>query len=240
MTTPIQPTLPRKKRNTFKKVLLIIFGAPFALAFVLTIFGSIISAFEDYSLSVTQGGGKKTESTQAEFTITAKKQGKVKINGRELSLQPNVEIKPTVPLQYGKNKVTVVINVAGKEEQKDYVFYRMNPTEIQARKDEEAAAECSSSPEKYVVIVRQNWSRGGFGAVAEHTVLVRNDCPIPLKDIEFTATYYAPSGSRIDSTTRKVYQRMAPKSSQWMKFSGFVHEQANKASVEVSDASVTQ
>ncbi len=227
------------KNDNAKKTISYILNIIVTIIVIAILSGGDETNKSDYSIAITQDGGEKTEHHLAELTVTAKKAGTLKVSGREIPLEANKEIKHQIPLAYGQNKVAVVIKIGDKEEKKDYAFYRLSPAEIQAESDKKAAEECAQAPEKHLKVLQSNWQMDGFGAVAKHTVLVQNNCPIAVKDIEFCATYFAPSGSRIDSTTKTVYQRIPPKSALWMKFSGFVNSQASSSSVKVKDARVS-
>ncbi len=50
------------------------------------------------------------------------------------------------------------------------------------------------------------WYKSGFGSVMVADLTVTNPTAIRFKDFEVTCTHFAPSGTKIDSNTRTVYQ----------------------------------
>lgn len=53
-----------------------------------------------------------------------------------------------------------------------------------------------------------SWAKDGFGTVMKATFVIYNDNIFPVKDITVTCTHAANSGTKIDSNTRTIYERV--------------------------------
>jgi hypothetical protein len=83
------------------------------------------------------------------------------------------------------------------------------------------------------------WDKdAGLGNVMEASFTIHNKGTQDLKDIEIECTHYAPSGTKIDSNTRTVYEIVkAGESRTFTKFNmGFIHDQANKSVAVIKSA----
>lgn len=114
--------------------------------------------------------------------------------------------------------------------------------QIEADQAEQAAQEAKERKARAVLhdlaVVKSTWSRGGFGAVAEWSVTVKNTGSVAYRDIVFRAEYAAPSGTVVDRTIlpKTVYEIIKPGKTVTLHFSEFVHNQATRAKVEITDA----
>lgn len=80
-------------------------------------------------------------------------------------------------------------------------------------------------------------SKGGFGSVMIVDFVFKNPTPRPAIDITVTCTHYAPSGTRIDSNTRTIYETIPAKGKKIVKnFSmGFIHSQASSTICKIDN-----
>lgn len=189
---------------------------------------------DPFSIKVTQGGGAKTDSALAEFLIECSKPCKVAIGTAqpaEIAAEGKRQFQSF--LQFGKNQLQVKISIEGKDFIKDFSFYRMTPLEAAQQAEITLLEECKSQPERHVKIINSSWQIGGFGVVAKHTVLVSNECPMAVKDIVFGITYSAPSGTRIQSNSKQVFESIPGRSQKYLSFDGLVNSQASAASVRI-------
>jgi hypothetical protein len=88
-----------------------------------------------------------------------------------------------------------------------------------------------------VEIVDWRWSKQGFGNVMIATFTFRNKNDFAVKDVEVTCRHYANSGTLIDRNVRTIFEVVTAKKSKTVRdFNmGFIHNQANKSSCEVTD-----
>jgi hypothetical protein len=86
------------------------------------------------------------------------------------------------------------------------------------------------------------WAKSGFGSVMEADFTISNPTPYRVKDLEIECTHTAPSGTKIDSNTRTIYEVVEPKSKKVVKnFNmGFIHSQASKSSCGITDLTIVQ
>ncbi len=86
------------------------------------------------------------------------------------------------------------------------------------------------------------WRKEGFGSVMEADFTVTNPTSYGVRDIEVTCVHFAPSGTRIDSNTRTIYERFKAGSTRRIRnFSmGFIHSQAKSSRCEISDLQLLQ
>lgn len=87
-------------------------------------------------------------------------------------------------------------------------------------------------------IVDFDWAKDGFGSVMMASFKIHNPGPMDLKDIEIECTHYAPSGTKIDSNKRTIYEIVkAGEIREFKNFNmGFIHTQAAKSVATVVDA----
>lgn len=91
-------------------------------------------------------------------------------------------------------------------------------------------------------IVDFEWTKGGFGSVMEANFKIRNNGTDDLKDIEIECTHFAPSGTKIDSNTKTIYEVIkAGETKDFTGFNmGFIHSQAEKSVPSITKASVSK
>lgn len=108
--------------------------------------------------------------------------------------------------------------------------------QISLKKEAQALLEMQQQyPERYVVIEKFSWSKGGFGSVMIANFSVKNNLPWAIKDIEIQCTHSAPSGTTIDRNKKTIYERVeANKSRRINNFSmGFIHSQASRSGCDI-------
>ncbi|GIX42450.1 MAG: hypothetical protein KatS3mg129_2183 [Leptospiraceae bacterium] len=157
----------------------------------------------------------KTKEKQVEFKIFSYKPGKILINNKEYPINIEKTNKIYFPLKYGDNNLNV--SLVFEEEEPinfNYTVYRKTPEEIL----EEEKLACREDPKKFVEIQKFNWVVDAYMWI-HYRILVKNNCPIPIKDLQFEVSYYAASGTEIDSNvTKTAYIKIPPKQSRWINF----------------------
>lgn len=90
---------------------------------------------------------------------------------------------------------------------------------------------------KGMVSVDYRWSKDGFGTIMMVDFTFTNRSPYEAKDITVTCTHYAPSGTKIDSNTRTIYEIIPAKGKKTIRnFNmGFIHSQASSSSCKIDD-----
>ena len=81
-----------------------------------------------------------------------------------------------------------------------------------------------------------SWQKDGFGSVMKATFVIYNRNKFAVKDIAVTCTHAANSGTKIDSNTRTVYERIEAgghESVAEMNM-GFIHSAASSSSCKVT------
>jgi len=86
-------------------------------------------------------------------------------------------------------------------------------------------------------VANVSWWKAGGGTVMMVSLTIKNSNDFAVKDIEITCEHYANSGTRIDSNTRTIYERIPPKGNKAIKeFSmGFIHSQAARTGCRVTN-----
>lgn len=81
------------------------------------------------------------------------------------------------------------------------------------------------------------WWKDGFGNVMMADFTVSNSSPYTVKDIEVECVHFAPSGTKIDSNKRTIYEAVeAGKSRKVDNFNmGFIHDQAQSSACRIVD-----
>jgi hypothetical protein len=81
------------------------------------------------------------------------------------------------------------------------------------------------------------FDRVAFGSVMEARFVIYNDNPVPVKDIEITCEHTANSGTKIDSNTRTIYERIEKRSYYAVpKMNmGFIHSAVARSSCTVTN-----
>ena len=69
---------------------------------------------------------------------------------------------------------------------------------------------------------------------------INNPTIYRVKDLEIECTHFAPSGTKIDSNTRTIYEIVEPKGKKVVKDMnmGFIHSQAATTSCHITDLNV--
>jgi len=81
------------------------------------------------------------------------------------------------------------------------------------------------------------WTKTGFDNIMEATFTVSNGSKLDIKDIEIECVHFAPSGTKIDSNRRTIYEAVkAGGTRTFPKFNmGFIHTQAKSTSCGIRD-----
>lgn len=85
-----------------------------------------------------------------------------------------------------------------------------------------------------------SWSKGGFKNVMIADFTITNPTDYSVKDIEITCTHFGPSGTRIDSNTRTIYDRIPPKTTKTFDdFNmGIIHSQSAGSSCKITGITI--
>lgn len=86
------------------------------------------------------------------------------------------------------------------------------------------------------------WGKTGFDNVMDADFTITNPTVYTIKDITITCVHFAPSGTRIDSNSRTIYEIIAPKGKKMIRgFNmGFIHSQVKSSSCTITDLVVAQ
>jgi hypothetical protein len=81
------------------------------------------------------------------------------------------------------------------------------------------------------------WSKGGFDDIMIADFTINNPTAYSFKDFEIECVHSAPSGTRIDSNTRTIYQIVKAHSKKRVREQnmGFINTQAARSSCEIKD-----
>lgn len=81
------------------------------------------------------------------------------------------------------------------------------------------------------------WRKGGFETAMIADFVITNPSPWRVKDLEVTCEHFGPSGTKIDSNVRTIYEIVEAKSAKRIKeFNmGFVRTQATQSSCSVTN-----
>ncbi|RYD62375.1 MAG: zinc ribbon domain-containing protein [Verrucomicrobiaceae bacterium] len=87
-------------------------------------------------------------------------------------------------------------------------------------------------------IIDFKWNKEGFGNVMEADFKIRNKGTVDLKDIEILCEHAAPSGTKIDSNRRTIFEVVkAGETREFKNFSmGFIHSQVEKSTASIVKA----
>lgn len=91
---------------------------------------------------------------------------------------------------------------------------------------------------KEATVLKVNrWWKDGLGVVMMLDVSVTNGGTKPIKDIEIACEHYAPSGTKIDTNRKTLYERVAAGTTRRFREvnMGFIAEQAQSTRCEVVD-----
>jgi hypothetical protein len=105
---------------------------------------------------------------------------------------------------------------------------------IDRAKNGAGTAVATSSPEKNVEIAF-DWRKVGFDNILEIDVTLKNRNTFAIKDIEIYCQGSAPSGTRIDSNNKTLFERIEPgQTRSFKKFNmGFLNSQVQKIGCRV-------
>lgn len=89
-------------------------------------------------------------------------------------------------------------------------------------------------------LVDYSWSTSAGGALMKADFVIKNEGAVAVKDLEIECTHFAPSGTRIDSNTRTIFEVVGPGQTRTFKNfdMGFIHSQASKTSCVISDLKI--
>lgn len=102
-----------------------------------------------------------------------------------------------------------------------------------------ARARYEEHPEEALEITTFDWTKGGFGSIMMiDRLVVRNDAPFPIKDFVVKCIHQGPSGTDMDSNTRKVYEIVPAGDTKTVRNinMGFIHSQATTSHCEITRA----
>lgn len=87
------------------------------------------------------------------------------------------------------------------------------------------------------VKLKFTWRRGGFGTAMIADFVITNPSPWRIKDMEVTCDHFGPSGTKIDSNVRTIYQTVEPGETKKVdEFNmGIMHAQATKSSCSITN-----
>lgn len=101
-----------------------------------------------------------------------------------------------------------------------------------------AAARFENHPEEALEITDSAWRTDGFGTVMMLNLTVRNAAPFAIKDFVVRCVHQGPSGTDMDSNTRRVYDIVPANGRKSVRNinMGFIHSQAETSRCEITDA----
>lgn len=84
------------------------------------------------------------------------------------------------------------------------------------------------------------WAKSAGGSLMQADFTIRNQGSVDVKDFEITCTHYGPSGTRVDSNTRTIFEVVkAGQARVFKKFDmGFIHSQAVKTNCAIVDLKI--
>ena len=84
------------------------------------------------------------------------------------------------------------------------------------------------------------WERVGFGSVVEVAIYIKNESDVDIKDVSIYCEHYGNSGTKIDSSTRVIYDIVPRKGYQVFEKvnMGFVASQATSGKCKILDLKV--
>ena len=112
---------------------------------------------------------------------------------------------------------------------------KKNEYDAKALKRERWAEE----PEEALEIADWHWSSGGFGSIMIiDRMKITNAAPFAIKDFVVKCTHQGPSGTDMDSNSRRVYDVVPANGSKTVREvnMGFINSQATTSRCEITDA----
>lgn len=99
-----------------------------------------------------------------------------------------------------------------------------------------------SHPENYIEVLSNNSKKGGFDTVAIHDIVLKNNSEIGYRNIKLKFVYTADNGTELSSNSYIAYLDILPGQELAINDinTGFVHSQASKNGVRVTDAEVLE
>ena len=97
----------------------------------------------------------------------------------------------------------------------------------------------NEEPEEALEIADWHWSSGGFGSIMIiDRMKITNAAPFAIKDFVVKCTHQGPSGTDMDSNTRRVYDVIPANGSKTVREinMGFINSQATTSRCEITDA----
>jgi hypothetical protein len=97
------------------------------------------------------------------------------------------------------------------------------------------------NPEEALEIGDFAWSKGGFGSIMLiDRMTVKNEAPFAIKDFVVKCTHQGPSGTDMDSNTRRVYDIVPANGTKTVREinMGFIHSQVATTNCEITKADV--
>jgi len=87
------------------------------------------------------------------------------------------------------------------------------------------------------VTLTYHWSKGGLDSIMVADFEIENRTHIPFKDFVIECTDFAPSGTKVDSHKKTIYQIVDGKSTLYLKQEnmGFINSQAISSSCKITD-----
>lgn len=103
------------------------------------------------------------------------------------------------------------------------------------------AAVNAADAQKDITVIRHNWRRGGFGAIALWSVTLKNTSTVAaFSDLQYETTYEAPSGTRVARHTGRILDVVAPGQTRSFEVNdGPVDSQARRATFRIVGARPT-
>ncbi|MCB9075948.1 MAG: TM2 domain-containing protein, partial [Chitinophagales bacterium] len=199
-----------------------VFGTAGILFLIMVIIGNLLPEKEVDFVKFNNFEGVAVSDSIA-ISGNAKSKREIKINDKLVNWENN-NFSISLPLEMGENKFIAKYKLYDKDQTYDINVKRVTQKELEKEKaleekrrkkeeeeratrekQEELEKNCKRHPEKALEIKSTSWGKEGFGAMAMHNVKVYNPCPIEMKDIKFKVTYFAKSNTKIDSTSRTIY-----------------------------------
>jgi hypothetical protein len=81
---------------------------------------------------------------------------------------------------------------------------------LSAQEYKRLVAKVRSAPEDYLRLEDMNWNIGGFGVVMLASFAIKNESPIPIKDILLRCTLYGKSGTSLGTKDHTIYDIVYP------------------------------
>jgi hypothetical protein len=123
-----------------------------------------------------------------------------------------------------------------------FVFLAAGSTDSKrsAKSEDSSAAPGSTVSEKEAVMEAQDFDfRLTITEIStiKATFTIKNPTDRGYKDFEITCEHYSPSGTKIDSNVRTIYEIVKPKGKKSIRGfdMGFIHSQAKKSSCSITD-----